>query len=286
MAVVCSADMKNILILNPKVADALDVVKYRPRQPLCLLYLVNIIRKEFGFRVVFRDLNFREITDLDLREFEILVTTSTPLDRWETPQFDYTPALRLITAVKRENQDIVTILTGTHGTVTPDLMFDECSALDVVVRGEPENIMRDFFGGKRIDEIPGISYRAYGGRVHNPCSREFVDLDSLPIPAYEEIDFNDYHHTYDLLPAPFTIVESSRGCPHQCIYCCKVMFGERYRSRDPQLVHDELVLLKRLYGVRSVYFQDLEFTINKARVRRLCKLMIESDLKMIWGCCS
>ena len=276
--------MEKVLVVNPDYRNVKDRVNYRPRQPLSLLYIVSILEKEFGCKVSFYDLNHENIDLAAAKQYSVLVTTTTPLDRWETPYYDYSPALKLIEKVKEQNSNITAILTGTHGSVTPELLFSESGWLDIIVRGEPEGKIRALAAGK-LEEVKGISYRRGNQVIHNEECECPVDLDQLPFPAYDHINFNWYEfNNPSLLPKRFSIVESSRGCPFSCIFCSKAMHGSKFRYRSTESVIGELHMLQEKYGVRSVYFQDLEFTINRNRVMELCSEMVAEDMDIAWGC--
>jgi radical SAM superfamily enzyme YgiQ (UPF0313 family) len=64
------------------------------------------------------------------------------------------------------------------------------------------------------------------------------------------------------------------------------MHGKKYRARSPGRVIDELLILTKKHGIRSIYFQDLEFTLDTARVQTICEQMIEKDMRLRWGCAS
>jgi len=276
--------VEKVLIINPDYRNAGDKIKYRPRQPLSLLYIVSILEQEAGCRVSFYDLNHESIDLAAAKKCDTLITTTTPLDRWETPYYDYSPTLKLIEKIKEQNLGITTVLTGAHGTLTPELLFSECSQLDIIVRGEPEDTVRSL-AIEQVESVKGISYRRGNRVIHNENREKPVELDRLPLPAYDRIDFNRYEfNDSTLLPKPFSIIESSRGCPYKCIFCSKAMHGSRFRFRSAESVIKELQLLQEKGGVRSVYFQDLEFTINRNRVIELCGEMIAKELKLAWGC--
>jgi anaerobic magnesium-protoporphyrin IX monomethyl ester cyclase len=79
------------------------------------------------------------------------------------------------------------------------------------------------------------------------------------------------------------IMMSSRGCPAICTFCNKnAMFGQAYRYRSPANVIDELKVLIS-HGVKAVYFQDLEFSINQARTKEICKKLAEAKLPISWS---
>jgi len=77
---------------------------------------------------------------------------------------------------------------------------------------------------------------------------------------------------------------TSRGCPAGCKYCIKhVSYQNSVRLRSAQLIFEELQLLSRL-GIHYVHMYADLFTVNRAQVVDLCRLIIDSGLEVHWTC--
>ena len=64
------------------------------------------------------------------------------------------------------------------------------------------------------------------------------------------------------------------------------MHGNVYRVRTPENVIKEIKYLVKNFGVKSIYFQDLEFTLDRERVIKICQLIKQNKLKIHWACAS
>lgn len=257
----------------------------RPRQPLGLAWISAVLRKE-GHHTKLIDMSILEKDTSNIIEGTThLIITSSPLDRWETPYLDLSTFYTLIKNYKKIGSKV--IVTGPHGTVTPDLLLDECPEIDIIMRGEAEETVKDLFKNfDNLENILGISFRKDGKNIHNPARPLIEDLNTLPLPDYEQLPMDKYVYG-DALPGPFTIMESSRGCPYQCVFCLKAMHGGRkYRVRTPENIIHEIEYLQKNFGIKSIYFQDLEFTILRPRVHTFCDLMIEKGITLNWSCAS
>ena len=271
-----------ILIVNPP-SPKNDLIIGRKRQPLCLAWIASIL-KHNGHSVELIDMNALDMENLAInKNYDWAIITSAPIDRWETPYLDYSEAIKIIKICK--NKKIKTVLVGPHGTVTPELILRQVLELDVVVRGEPERTVEELIAKTSLADIKGISYITNNQFVHNP-DRELFDLNTLPLPAYELLPMEKYYYNVKDFPKPFTIMETSRGCPHQCIFCFKAMHGNIYRTRTPENVIEELKYLVNNFGVKSIYFQDLEFTLDRERVIKICQLIRKNKLEIQWACAS
>ncbi|PJE57936.1 MAG: hypothetical protein COU81_03475 [Candidatus Portnoybacteria bacterium CG10_big_fil_rev_8_21_14_0_10_36_7] len=173
--------------------------------------------------------------------------------------------------------------------MTPDWVFKNCK-VNFIVRSEPEltctELVKTILSGKNdFGNIEGLSYRYHDKTFHN-SDRTFVnDLTDYPFPDYGSLPMHLYRYSTGDLEWPFTIMLSSRGCPGQCVFCLKKMMPSRYRAVSAKKVYEEIKYLVSEFGIKSIYFQDWEFVIDRARVKELCLILIEStDINITWGC--
>lgn len=282
-----------IFILNPLLfTDELHGIA-RKRQPLELAYMASLLRLEHEIRLLDAnalDLNLEQTAE-EIKEFQpdILILTSTPLDRWEVPSHSHIKLLvqNLIKTINALDIPQV-ILTGAHGTIMPEKILKE-TKVDFVVRGEPEIIVKNLVAeiarrGNNFLEIAGISYFKNGAVVNNKDAERIKNLDELLMPAYDLLPMEKYRYTFNDIPIPFSIMLSSRGCPFNCTYCLKAMLPDFYIARSPENTVAEMKYLADNFGVRGIYFQDWEFLINKERVEKICDLILAEKLDIKWGC--
>jgi len=124
--------------------------------------------------------------------------------------------------------------------------------------------LRAYEQGGDVTAIPGIAARNSSGAV---ClsneNKPFQDLDSLPIPDYDDyferarrLNFFEQRST-TAVDLPF---ESARGCwwgqKHHCIFCGLNAKTMTYRSKSPQRVLDELHVLSERYRSLSLEAVD------------------------------
>jgi anaerobic magnesium-protoporphyrin IX monomethyl ester cyclase len=133
-----------------------------------------------------------------------------------------------------------------------------------------------------LSTIRGLAWRDRGEIVINP-DRPFVpSLDDLPMPLHEMLPF--HKQLMPMIKGPFTFIVTSRGCPAGCKFCIKhVSYQTSVRVRSPQKIFEELQRLSDL-GVHNVHMYADLFTVNREQVVGLCKLIIESGLKVHWTC--
>jgi anaerobic magnesium-protoporphyrin IX monomethyl ester cyclase len=176
------------------------------------------------------------------------------------------------------------IAGGPHATLLPEEPLE--NGFDAVVVGEGEPTVVEavdaVLGRVPMASVKGLLYRSLDGRVQRNEPRPPVDnLDSLPAPARHLVNAADFGppDNADLHAHIFT----SRGCPGRCVYCAGGLFGKRFRFRSADSVVDEMIALNRDYGTRHFYFVDDAMTMDRTRIERICRRLIDERLGFTWN---
>jgi anaerobic magnesium-protoporphyrin IX monomethyl ester cyclase len=170
-------------------------------------------------------------------------------------------------------------------------------AIDFIAMGEGEMTIKEIVellsaGETDFSMVPGaVSRREDGSIVMGPHRDLIMDIDSLPMPAYDLFPMDKYvGHTYW---KPFAELLTSRGCPGACTFCYQwSLYDERnstqdyisWRGKSYSKICDELDLLEKEYGVRVVVIQDDAFNVNKENVKKFCEEKIKRGNKIKWVC--
>jgi radical SAM superfamily enzyme YgiQ (UPF0313 family) len=200
-------------------------------------------------------------------------------------------AMQILNLVKKIDSSIITVYGGPHVTIMPNTVL-KSELVDYIVVGEGEETIVELADyilkhkGKK-ERIKGIGYRKENGETVITQQRDFIkDIDKLPIPAYHLLPMDKYR-PYGWLDTgrKFCSMITSRGCPFQCTYCTSSkIFGYRWRYRNAEKVFEEIKLLYNKFGIRHIYFQDDEFTVNHQRINDICNMILENKLDLIWEC--
>jgi len=159
-----------------------------------------------------------------------------------------------------------------------------------VVLGEAENtvfdIAENFLNNKQVKEIPGTVFKDSSGVHYTEKRIPMEDLDAIPFPARELFD-NEAYKKYYIENFGYTMMSmiSSRGCPFNCDFCSRPVFGDTFRSRSPRNIVDEMIAVTNL-GYDRIWFADDCFTISKDRVLRICDEIIHRNFDVKWQCLS
>ncbi len=212
--------------------------------------------------------------------------------------FHIMDAYRACERIKRDLPDCEIIIGGSHPTAMPERTLDECPAIDVVAKGEGEELMLQFCDGETPrEEIQGLYLRngGPGGVTFTGIRPTVDDVTAVPWPALHLVDRDFYFERSSQLFRGFylrgTTMFTSRGCPFRCAFCQAPQIadsneGKFVRSRDAADVVAEVNHLIDEYQVEGIYFSDDVFTVHRSRVEEVCNAFIESGIseKIVWCC--
>lgn len=247
--------------------------------PLSLLNCAAILR-DVGYETSVLDARANKVSQTALQKeasrADFIIMTSSPLDRWQCPNLDLEPFFSYTDSLPKEKL----IICGVHGTIFPERMI-RSTQTKFLIRGEPEASILDFVKKKKWEDTLGISYLKEDKVENNPQCPP-LELDDMPFPAYNLIHPSDYY--YEVLGERMAILEGSRGCPFQCPFCLKAMYGQEVRTKPVSQMIDEIERVIKEYRFQCIYFFDLEFAFDRGRVIELCRDLIKRGLNFSWAC--
>lgn len=189
--------------------------------------------------------------------------------------------------------EAIIVLGGQYCTLLPEVAFKDPN-IDYLILAEGEyrfkQLLEVIESGKGIEKLDGVAYRDNGENIIIKQTSYISDLDAIPFPAYELIDFKKYsmkHNKYSLYNdaryLPYGIMLSSRGCPFNCAFCCAKEFsGKACRMRSAENVLAEIDYLVTEYGVKEIIFLDDNLMVNRKRINTILNGIIERNYGLHW----
>lgn len=155
---------------------------------------------------------------------------------------------------------------------------------DYVLHGEAELTLLELIDkiskNESAEGVPGLAYFNNGKVTKNMPRPVLRELDTLPLPAWDLVDMEQYHQTWLKSSGYFSLnMGTTRGCPFKCNWCAKPIYGSRYNSRSPGHVVEELKLLIHQYGVEHIWFCDDIFGLKPGWVSEFAALVAAEGLK-------
>lgn len=192
-------------------------------------------------------------------------------------------------AVKAEDSSVPVIMGGPYPSSDPELVLND-SNIDAVVIGEGEETFTElvrlimsegdcFAKPELLRTIDGIAFRIDDRNEMTKNREPIKDLDSLPFPAWDLIDYKKFWTRSSMASSgvrPYLTMFTSRGCPFKCIYCHQ-LFGKTFRPRSPESVVDETAMLMKM-GAGDIEVLDDIANFDNGRFNRILELMLERNL--------
>jgi anaerobic magnesium-protoporphyrin IX monomethyl ester cyclase len=194
-------------------------------------------------------------------------------------------ALRFAQLLRRDCEFLVA--GGPLPTSNPEEFL---SSFDVVVVGEGEQTMLELVFAEQnhtsLEKVDGIAFKNTD-QIRFTRARGFIeDLDTVPFPLREMFDNAAYKRYYARrFGYTTTSVITSRGCPFQCDFCSRPIFGNRFRSRTPRNIAEEVECVQKL-GYDRIWFADDCFTLDRKRLLDICDELIRRRISIGWECLS
>ncbi|MFX1364076.1 MAG: B12-binding domain-containing radical SAM protein [Promethearchaeota archaeon] len=272
-----------ILYVNPaRLTSGLDAIIKGP--PLSLISIAAMVpehdAKLFDFKV--HKYNEKRFLSL-LNQNDIVALTSM------TPQISHAFEV----AQMAKEQGCTTIIGGYQPTLDPESVARH-PAVDYAVRGEGEYTFRELIeyidgnkGNIPLSKIDGVSYKNKEGIViHNKDRRLELNLDNFPMPRRDLLDDKKYVY----LGARVAQLETSRGCPHNCKFCCIIKMWRNpdrpvtYRTKSTKRIMQEIYNID--WKNDFIFFCEDNFTIKVKRTKKILETMIHSGIpnKMYFSC--
>lgn len=179
------------------------------------------------------------------------------------------------------------LVFGHYATQFPKEVIAKSKA-DFLILGEPDFIFLDLLGAlngtRELETVSGVVlFNSNGEIVQQGEDKRIPNPNELPQPAYDILPVDKYYEP--VLPRPYSLIQTARGCPYPCSFCVK-SYGSKLTIQSPERVVDEIQNLVSNYGIKSLRIIDDTFTVNKRRVIEICKELVNRNFNIEWCCLS
>lgn len=171
--------------------------------------------------------------------------------------------------LKKKDPDYITICGGAHITAIPELTMTEFPTFDIGIVGEGEETLAELicsiYDQADLFNINGIIYRSNNGLIKTPVRNRRLDLNSLPMPAWDLMPPGEEYY-----------IQTERGCPFSCVFCMNHN-GKVARKISVQKTIEEMEWLIQ-YGAKRISFGDELFSVDMVRAEAILDAIIEHKI--------
>ncbi|MBE0572392.1 MAG: B12-binding domain-containing radical SAM protein [Ignavibacteriaceae bacterium] len=156
---------------------------------------------------------------------------------------------------------------------------------DFVIIGEGELTLKELVSAnekREIDfkEIDGLAFKEKAEVIKTSPRQIIKELDTFPMPAWDLIEVSSYKKIWMDNHGYFSLnIATTRGCPFKCNWCAKPIYGNRYNSRSPQKVAEEIEYLMKNFDVKHFWMCDDIFGLKPGWVQEFRNVVKSKGLK-------
>ncbi len=270
----------NIILIRPMTPDTSRSGLVSIQYPINIGYLSSYVKKH-GIECGVKDYEVEPFSESAFIGFigqknPVLIGFSCM-----TPHITHAAAMAKL--AKKYFPNISTVIGGVHATAIPEKTLAEFAQFDIVVMGEGEQTLVELAQKLNtsgfIGNVEGTALRQAGAITVNPPRCMIENLDDIPFPDRDILELRHYkksHVTRGISRKVVPIAEmlSSRGCPHECIFCAsKIVHSRKVRFRSAENIIAEIKILSENYGISHFSFLDDIFTMKMPLMEPVCKYL-------------
>ncbi|MFN0202910.1 MAG: B12-binding domain-containing radical SAM protein [Bacteroidia bacterium] len=170
------------------------------------------------------------------------------------------------------------------------------NGVDFVLLGEGEITLKELV--EELEKTDGDVYSVQGivtlqaGEIVKTAKRKVLkELDTLPMAAWDLVDIAPYRHIWLQHHGYFCLnIATTRGCPYKCNWCAKPIYGNRYNTRSPKKVAEEIAFLTEKYaadyfwmcddifGLKPNWVQEFRAEVQTRKLKFRYKIQSRADL--------
>lgn len=292
--------MSGVVLINPPQVFTRSQVVAGVTPPLGPAYLAAVLdRQSYKVKIIdalgekpdqftdyrtctVRGLKFREIIRQIPRETDLVGISNL-----------YTFAFPMVSSLAREIKsffpNVPIVLGGAHVASLPKTTMADPS-VDYIIISEGEEsflaLCKAINGDGSICDIDGFGFKMEGRIYINPKTLFISDLDSIPFPKRDLLPMENYQHTeepHGAVRGRWTTMIATRGCPFACSFCnTPVIWQQKWRSRSPLRVIDEMEELADVYGIDDFHFEDENMAASRRWMSEFSSALIDRELNVGW----
>ena len=159
----------------------------------------------------------------------------------------------------KEHLDVPIIIGGLHPSFVPERVIENKS-FDMLCVGEGEHALLELLNSMEkgsIDySIKNLWFKKNGNIIKNEKRPILADVNSIPNP-----DMDIYLDSYSYYTNSY-VVNTTRGCPYSCSYCCISYSQQLYKNEPKFRVRSVTNVIKELQEVKYLNKKTSKIMFN------------------------
>jgi len=258
-----------------------------PVAPLGLLYIAHALQHN-GLKVSILDLCFSKNISGDIKSSiksfkpNLVGVSIRNIDNLSFPaSVSYLPEVKKVIKYVKSNTNVPVILGGSAFSLFPEVLLrlTECS-MGIVGEGEGafvklvKSINPDSDNLKAIENLAWIEEGVFHqNNISCLKNRDYV--------LERDLINNSWYSKFGGMGN----IQTKRGCKFRCSYCTyPFLEGNSYRLRKPEIIAQEMEVLKTKYKINHIFFVDSVFNYPVDHASAICKEILRKKINITWSC--
>jgi len=248
---------------NHIYSDRKQVRKMQPYPQLQTLVAAALLRRD-GHEVEFFDGTFDRdfIPALDRRRPDLVAVCEDNFNFLTKMCLLENRKLAFEIAAAARERGIPALVNSSDSTNNPQGYL--AAGFDRVILGELERTLSEVCRDPQSGAAGTVWWNVQDRCIEYGRPRaSIVDLDELPMPAWDLLDGEAYRTAWKDAHGYFSLnLAASRGCPYRCNWCAKPVHGDAYRQYSPDRVASEMECVQELFAPDQLWFADDIFGLS------------------------
>ena len=204
-------------------------------------------------------------------------------------------AFRIAERLRENLPDSLLVAGGPMPTLYPDQYL---KGFDIVFKGEADlafpRFCKDYIDREikpddlyrlELNTYDGISVKVDGKSIDQiPKNYPENQIQTFPLPDRSQFDHTSYQEFWKKKDGTRTTsLITTFGCPYNCDFCSKPVFGNLFRRRNLDTVFAEIDQIKA-HGYDTLWIADDNFTLDQSFLNEFCERIDGRHLR--WSCLS
>lgn len=280
-----------------RVLDPKELKRKMPYPPLGPLYITTLL-DDLGYQVHF----FDSMLASNVNQFlDLIIQVKPDVLLIYDDEFNYLTKMCLsnmryaaLDIIKFAKQQEIPVIVYSSDAIDHSDIYLE-NGCDIVIIGEAEDTIVEIFNNfdpkkfpSILKSITGIKYLDSSSNLVFTGNRKLIsNLDKLPDPNYDYVNIEEYRKIWLKNHKYFSMnISTTRGCPYNCNWCAKPLYGRTYAMRSPDRVIDQIQFLKIKYNVDHIWFTDDIFALKRSWLKEFSHVIKKRKIDIKFKCLS
>jgi radical SAM superfamily enzyme YgiQ (UPF0313 family) len=195
----------------------------------------------------------------------------------------FTGSVRIAETIRQRHKNVKLFGGGPHVDIFRQNLYRATDVFDCLVYGEGEEtiigLAEHATGRRDLRDVKNAVYRNDSGSVAITECERIADLNSLPLPRYDELTYPAMKGDNKL---KVIVLDESRGCPFRCHFCIHpIKSGPNLRTKSGKRVVEEMSCIMEQVGTNAFRYAGSSTPTQLGK--EIADLILQQGMKVVYA---